>query len=154
MAAEKGLKMVAHAGEEGPPEYVWQALNELSVDRIDHGVRSIEDNELMQTLIDRQIPLTVCPLSNTKLRVYDAMHDHHILDMLGQNVLVTVNSDDPSYFGGYLNENYYALDQAFGLTHEQLKQLVKNSFIASFLSPQQKQHWLDKIDVTLTTIYQ
>ncbi|GAA0852214.1 adenosine deaminase [Aliiglaciecola litoralis] len=145
-AAKKGLKLVAHAGEEGPPEYIWEALNELQVDRIDHGVRSIEDPELVQTLINKQMPLTVCPLSNTKLCVFDDMTQHNILSMLERDILVTVNSDDPSYFGGYLNENFLALHQAFDLTPAQLIQLVKNSFKASFLDESKKRYWLAKID--------
>jgi adenosine deaminase len=148
-ASKLGLKKVAHAGEEGPPEYIWSALNTLQVDRVDHGVRSIEDPSLIAYLKEKQIPLTVCPLSNIKLRVFDVMNDHNILNLLAQGLLVTVNADDPSYFGGYLNDNYHALNEAFQLTQQQLVQLVKNSFIASFLDEQNKLHWLQKIDMVV-----
>lgn len=144
-----GLKSVAHAGEEGPADYVWQALELLNVDRIDHGVRSVEDPKLIKELINRQMPLTVCPLSNTKLRVFSNMSEHNILSMLESGVLVTVNSDDPSYFGGYLNENYIALHNALNLTKDQLIKLVKNSFTASLISPKRKKHWLNKVDQVL-----
>lgn len=144
-----GLKCVAHAGEEGPADYVWQALELLDVDRIDHGVRSVEDPKLISELINRQVPLTVCPLSNTKLKVFDDMSEHNILSMLESGVLVTVNSDDPSYFGGYLNENYLALHEGLGLTKEQLVRLVKNSFTASLISPKNKKLWLNKVDQAL-----
>ena len=107
-AREMGLRTVAHAGEEGPPAYIWTALLDLQVSRIDHGVRAIEDEELMAHLVDHQIPLTVCPLSNIKLRVFDTMRDHNILTLLQRGLCVTVNSDDPSYFGGYMTENFVA----------------------------------------------
>ena len=132
-ARAEGFKAVAHAGEEGPPAYVWSALDLLNVDRIDHGVRAYEDAELMQRLIDEQIPLTICPLSNTRLKVFTEMADHTILKMLDQGVLVTVNSDDPAYFGGYVGENYMALYASLSMTPIQLKQLAVNSIKASFL---------------------
>ncbi|WP_416307969.1 adenosine deaminase [Neptunicella sp. SCSIO 80796] len=144
-AKKMGLKAVAHAGEEGPPDYIWSAINTLKVDRIDHGVRSIEDPALMTLLKEQQIPLTVCPLSNIKLCVFDHMSQHNILKLLDAGLLVTVNADDPSYFGGYLNDNFLALDQHLGLQSEQIKQLVSNSFNASFLDDRTKQLWLDKI---------
>jgi adenosine deaminase len=140
-----GLLRVAHAGEEGPPAYVWGALNALDVDRIDHGVRSIEDPELVQVLLRRQVPLTVCPLSNIKLRVFDHMGQHNILHLLEQGLLVTVNADDPSYFGGYLNDNYHALIDNLAITAEQLKVLTVNSFKASFLDEASKTFWIDKV---------
>ncbi|GAC14732.1 adenosine deaminase [Aliiglaciecola lipolytica] len=145
-AKDLGLLCVAHAGEEGPAEYIWQALNLLHVDRIDHGVRSSEDPKLIETLVKLKMPLTVCPLSNTKLCVFDDMKQHNILDLLNQDVLVTVNSDDPSYFGGYLNENYLALHEALGLTQDQLIAIVKNGFTGSFLPAKDKQYWLQEID--------
>jgi adenosine deaminase len=113
MAMAEGLITVAHAGEEGPPPYIWEALDLLKVKRIDHGVRCMEDKRLVQRIIAEQIPLTVCPLSNVKLRVFDQMGDHNILKLLDQGVMVTVSSDDPAYFGGYVNENYAALHEAF-----------------------------------------
>jgi adenosine deaminase len=131
-ARELGLLTVAHAGEEGPAEYVWTAINALKVSRVDHGVRSIEDDELMMHLVETQMPLTVCPLSNTKLRVFDEMSKHNILEMLEKGVCVTVNSDDPAYFGGYMTENFVALSQELGMTDAQAKQLVINSIDASF----------------------
>ncbi len=133
-AREQGYKAVAHAGEEGPPSYVWDAVKHLQVDRIDHGVRSTEDPELLAKLIAEQIPLTVCPLSNVRLRVFQEMSEHNILKLLDDGVCVTVNSDDPAYFGGYINENLIALETELGMTPKQSLQLVKNGFAASFLS--------------------
>lgn len=129
-ARAEGLLAVAHAGEEGPPEYVWQALDLLKVSRIDHGVRAWEDQRLMARLIEEQIPLTVCPLSNTKLRVYQDMSEHPILQMLEQGALVTVNSDDPAYFGGYVTENFHALHTNLGMTRQQAQRLTENSLNA------------------------
>jgi adenosine deaminase len=137
-----GFKLVAHAGEEGPPEYVWEAINLLKVDRIDHGVRSIEDPKLMAYLKQHQVPLTVCPLSNLKLCVVDDMSEHNIVDLLNDGLRVMVNSDDPSYFGGYLNENFYALVDKLSLTEQEVVKLISNSISASFLPEQQKQEWL------------
>jgi adenine deaminase len=129
-AREAGLQAVAHAGEEGPPEYIREALDILKVRRIDHGVRCLEDPELVERLVAEQIPLTVCPLSNIRLRVFDTIRDHPLRAMLARGLKVTINSDDPAYFGGYVNENYAALD----LTREEYEQLAKNSFDASFSS--------------------
>ena len=129
-ARAEGLLAVAHAGEEGPPEYIWQALDLLKVSRIDHGVRAAEDQKLIQRLIDEQIPLTVCPLSNTKLCVFDDMSEHNILQMLEQGVKVTVNSDDPAYFGGYVTENFMALHESLGMTEDQARRLAQNSLDA------------------------
>lgn len=140
-----GFKLVAHAGEEGPPEYIWQALQILNVDRIDHGVRSQEDPVLMEYLRDKQIPLTVCPLSNVKLCVVDDLVEHNILALLAQGLLVTVNSDDPSYFGGYMNENFIALLDKLNLTRAEIVQLVSNSLQASFLPEADKREWIEKI---------
>lgn len=129
-ARAEGFLAVAHAGEEGPPEYVWQALDLLKVSRIDHGVRAWEDQRLMARLIEEQIPLTVCPLSNTKLRVYQDMSEHPILQMLEQGAMVTVNSDDPAYFGGYITENFQALHTGLGMTQQQAQRLAENSLNA------------------------
>lgn len=145
-----GFKCVAHAGEEGPPEYIWQALDLLRVDRVDHGVRSIEDKTLMKRLKDEGMPLTVCPQSNIKLCVFDHMKEHNILELLDDDLCVTVNADDPSYFGGYLNDNYRALMTHLAMDERQLVKLVKNSFIASFLPPEEKNSWLRKIDLLAT----
>ena len=121
---------VAHAGEEGPPEYIWEALDLLKVKRIDHGVRAAEDPRLLERLIDEQIPLTVCPLSNVKLRVFKDMSEHNILKLLEMGVKVTVNSDDPAYFGGYVTENFVALQESLGMTCEQAERLAQNSLDA------------------------
>jgi adenosine deaminase len=129
-ARSEGLFTVAHAGEEGPPEYIWEALDLLKIERIDHGVRAIEDERLMQRIIDEQIPLTVCPLSNIKLCVFDNMAQHNILAMLERGVKVTVNSDDPAYFGGYVGENFAALKRDLGMTREQAARLAANSLEA------------------------
>ncbi|WP_439887477.1 adenosine deaminase [Pseudomonas sp. MBLB4123] len=129
-ARSEGYLCVAHAGEEGPPEYIWEALDLLKIQRIDHGVRAIEDERLMQRIIDEQIPLTVCPLSNVKLRVFEHMGQHNILTMLERGVKVTVNSDDPAYFGGYVGENFAALHEHLGMTEEQARRLAQNSLDA------------------------
>ena len=129
-ARAEGFLTVAHAGEEGPPEYIWEALDLLKIQRIDHGVRAIEDERLMQRIIDEQITLTVCPLSNTKLCVFDHMSQHNILDMLERGVKVTVNSDDPAYFGGYVTENFHALYEHLGMTQDQAQRLAQNSLDA------------------------
>ncbi|WP_295518730.1 adenosine deaminase [uncultured Pseudomonas sp.] len=129
-ARAEGFPAVAHAGEEGPPEYIWEALDQLGVVRIDHGVRAFEDERLMARLIDQQIPLTVCPLSNTKLCVFDDMSQHTILKMLDRGLKVTVNSDDPAYFGGYVTENFMALHDGLGMTQEQARRLAQNSLDA------------------------
>ncbi|WP_297424231.1 adenosine deaminase [uncultured Acinetobacter sp.] len=144
-AREAGFLIVAHAGEEGPADYVWQALDLLQVNRIDHGVRSEEDPKLMQRLIRDKMPLTVCPLSNLKLCVVQDMREHNIRRLLQQGVKVTVNSDDPSYFGGYMNDNFIAITQALDLSEDELKHLAINSFEASFISEQDKQQWIEKI---------
>ncbi|KHN66450.1 adenosine deaminase [Acinetobacter calcoaceticus] len=144
-AREEGFLIVAHAGEEGPPEYVWEALDLLKVNRIDHGVRSEEDEQLMARLINEKMPLTVCPLSNLKLCVVKDMKDHNIRRLLQKGVNVTVNSDDPSYFGGYMNDNFFAIQQALDLSNDELKQLAVNSFEASFISDEEKQKWVAEI---------
>jgi adenosine deaminase len=145
MAKELGLKRVAHAGEEGPTEYIWAALKVLDVHRIDHGVRSIEDPALIEFLVESQHPLTVCPLSNTKLKVFSHMQHHNVLQLLDLGLMATINADDPSYFGGYLNDNFFAIIDHLPIEKHHLEQLVKNSFNASFLAEDVKQHWLQKI---------
>ncbi|WP_061526774.1 adenosine deaminase, partial [Acinetobacter venetianus] len=142
-AREAGFLIVAHAGEEGPPEYIWEALDLLKVNRIDHGVRSEEDERLMTRLISEKMPLTVCPLSNLKLCVVKDMGEHNIRRLLQKGVHVTVNSDDPSYFGGYMNDNFIAIQEALALSHDELKQLAINSFEASFISDEEKQKWIE-----------
>ena len=144
-AREAGFLIVAHAGEEGPAAYVWEALDLLKVNRVDHGVRSEEDPALMQRLIAEKMPLTVCPLSNLKLCVVNDMAEHNIKRLLQQGVHVTVNSDDPSYFGGYMNDNFIAIAEALDLNHAELKQLAINSFEASFIADAEKQTWIEKI---------
>ena len=145
-ARAEGLLTVAHAGEEGPPEYVYEALDLLHVRRIDHGVRAEEDEALMARLIKEQMPLTVCPLSNLKLKVFPEMAKHNLLRMLQRGVLVTVNSDDPAYFGGYMNRNFEALAEALDLSAEEIKTLCANSFRASFLSEAETEEWIRKIE--------
>lgn len=132
-ARDSGLRLVAHAGEEGPPEYVWQALDELGVDRIDHGNRALEDASLVARLQRDQIPLTVCPLSNLKLCVVDDLAAHPLRKMLDAGLLATIHSDDPAYFGGYLNDNYRAIAAALDLTEAEIQTLAGNSLIAAFL---------------------
>ncbi|MFT6731896.1 MAG: adenosine deaminase [Polaribacter sp.] len=146
MAKNLGLKLVAHAGEEGPPEYVEEALSLLKIDRLDHGNRAMESDSLIQQLKESQMALTVCPLSNLKLCVVNDMVDHPIESMLDAGLLITVNSDDPSYFGGYLNENYYAIQESLNLSREIIITLVKNGFVGSFLSEDEKRQRLDEID--------
>jgi adenosine deaminase len=151
-ARAEGLRAVAHAGEEGPPEYMWQALDLLHVDRIDHGVRCTEDERLVERLRTDQIPLTVCPLSNVKLRVFRTLEQHNIAELLRTGVRVTVNSDDPAYFGGYVVENYTATAHALKLTASEICELARNSFRSSFLDdPDQQQH-LSEIDALADAI--
>ncbi len=145
-AREHGFLTVAHAGEEGPPEYIWQALDDLKVSRIDHGVRCVEDPKLVERLREEQIPLTVCPLSNVKLRVFDSIEDHNLKRMLDLGLCVTMNSDDPAYFGGYMDENFHATQEGLHLTRDDIHRLVKNSFQASFLDAERKQRLSDELD--------
>ncbi len=145
-ARSLGLLTVAHAGEEGPPEYIRQALDLLHVSRIDHGVRASEDPALIERLAREQIPLTVCPLSNTRLKVFKTMGQHNILEMLQQGLRVTVNSDDPAYFGGYIGENFLALYQALALTRDQAVQLSRNAFSSAFVSDAEKIALLARLD--------
>lgn len=147
-ARSEGFLTVAHAGEEGPPSYIREAVDLLGVSRIDHGVRCLEDPPLVDELVRRRMPLTVCPLSNVKLRVFSTMADHNLRKLLQRGLGVTVNSDDPAYFGGYVVENFLAAQQALGLTEEEIRHLARNSFEAAFLSPEQKQAHLRDVDST------
>ena len=148
---ELGLHLVAHAGEEGPPAYITTALDVLHVERIDHGVRCLEDATLTQRLARDRVALTVCPLSNIKLRVFDQMHDHNLQKLLQAGLAVTINSDDPAYFGGYMNDNFIATFDALALDRNDAKQLAKNSFNASFLDAPTKQKYLDEVDAFFKT---
>lgn len=141
-----GFRTVAHAGEEGPPEYIWQALDLLKVSRIDHGVRCVEDTRLVERLAAEQTPLTVCPLSNVKLRVFDSIEQHNLKELLGLGLCATVNSDDPAYFGGYMTENFLAVQQALGLDRDELQRLVRNSFEAAFLDQAERQRFIQELD--------
>jgi len=145
-ALADGFLTVAHAGEEGPPDYIWQALDLLKVSRIDHGVRCLEDEALVERLVENRIPLTVCPLSNIKLRVFDTMAKHNLKQMLDRGLCVTVNSDDPAYFGGYMTENYLAAQQALNLSQHDIYQLAKNGIEATFLGIQSKQALLNELE--------
>jgi adenine deaminase len=145
-AREHGLGAVAHAGEEGPAEYITQALDLLGAERIDHGVRCESDAALCERLVREAIPLTMCPLSNVKLRVFPRMEDHNLKRLLDRGLKVTVNSDDPAYFGGYIAENYRAVQRALGLDRADIARLARNSFEASFLPEAQKQAWIAKVD--------
>ncbi|MET9917050.1 adenosine deaminase [Streptomyces sp. NPDC059605] len=132
-AAALGLRRVAHAGEEGPPAYIREALDVLGVERIDHGLRCMEDPELVERLVADRVPLTLCPLSNVRLRAIDTLEEHPLRDMLAAGLLCTVNSDDPAYFGGYVGDTFHAVHEALGLDREQLRTLARNSFEAAFL---------------------
>lgn len=150
-ARRRGFKAVAHAGEEGPAEYIWQALKLLKVERIDHGVRCVEDAGLVDFLVKHQVPLTVCPLSNVKLGVFADMHQHNLKQMLSSGLFVTVNSDDPAYFGGYIEENFRALHEASGLDYQDIYKLARNSFQASFLNPPEKKKYVDELNEFLSS---
>ncbi|NGO11826.1 adenosine deaminase [Streptomyces sp. HC44] len=132
-AAALGLRRVAHAGEEGPPAYITEALDLLGVERIDHGLRCMEDPALVERLVRERVPLTLCPLSNVRLRAVGTLEEHPLPAMLDAGLLCTVNSDDPAYFGGYADDNFHAVHETLGLSHERLRELARNSFLASFL---------------------
>jgi len=140
------FRVVAHAGEEGPPEYIWQALDVLGAERIDHGVRCLEDPRLVARLASERVPLTVCPLSNLSLRVFDRLEDHPLAEMLRRGLCGTVNSDAPAYFGGYVGENFTAIRSALSLSDDELVQLARNSFEAAFLDADAKAAYLDELD--------
>ena len=144
-ALENNFITVAHAGEEGPPEYIWEALKLLNVKRIDHGVQCIKDKELVAELIKTQITLTICPLSNIKLKVFKTLEEHNLKKMLDLNLMVMVNSDDPAYFGGYLNQNLIEIQQALRLSRSEIKKLIVNSFKSSFLTEIENKEWINKI---------
>lgn len=146
IAQAMGLHVVAHAGEEGPPAYIHGALDVLQVERIDHGVRAEEDPALMQQLAASRMPLTVCPLSNLKLCVVKDLRDHNLARMLRAGLCVTINSDDPSYFDGYMNDNFIATADALDLSRAELLQIARNGFEAAFVSEQQKQSWYAELD--------
>jgi adenosine deaminase len=144
-ARAEGFLTVAHAGEEGPPEYVWEALDLLEVSRVDHGVRCMEDPKLVERLVRERLPLTVCPLSNLRLKVVDDLSDHPLNRMLDAGLVVTCNSDDPAYFGGYVGDNFSAVARALHLSDDDLIALAVNSFRASFLDAATKQRYIDEI---------
>lgn len=147
-AAALGLRRVAHAGEEGPPEYITEALDVLGVERVDHGLRCMEDPALVERLVRERIPLTLCPLSNVRLRTVDVLADHPLPAMLDAGLLCTVNSDDPAYFGGYAGDNFDAVGAALGLGQERLRELARNSFVASFLEDDEERRarYLAEVD--------
>ena len=145
---ELGFRLVAHAGEEGPPAYIWSALDVLKVERIDHGVQAMNDPALMARLVKDRIPLTVCPLSNLKLRVFTKLAQHNLGRMLEAGMVATVNSDDPAYFGGYINQNFTQTFDALGLGAQQAYQLAHNSFEASFIDAARKRQYIDRLNAT------
>lgn len=146
-AYKEGYLTVAHAGEEGPAEYVWEVLKMLKVSRVDHGNRSLEDGRLVDRLVEDNMPLTVCPLSNLKLKVVKSLKEHPLKKMMKKRLTVTVNSDDPAYFGGYVNENYIRIAKALNLTKKDLYRLAKNSFKASFLKEWEKSVLIENLDI-------
>lgn len=143
---ELGFHLVAHAGEEGPPAYIETALDLLQVERIDHGVRCIDDPVLMQRLAQEAMPLTVCPLSNIKLCVFEKMDQHNLLTLLDAGLMITINSDDPAYFGGYMNDNFVAIVEALPVQRHHAQQLARNSFAAAFMDADLKQQYLKQVD--------
>ncbi|MDD5634725.1 MAG: adenosine deaminase [Candidatus Omnitrophica bacterium] len=145
-ARKNGFLTVAHAGEEGPAEYIWQALELLKVLRVDHCIHALDDKKLVEELVRRKIPLTVCPLSNVKLKVVDNIKHHPLKKMMEKGLFVTINSDDPAYFGGYINENYLAVAKALELGEQDLSVIAKNSFRASFIGESEKEKLINKVD--------
>ena len=145
-AMKEGFLTVAHAGEEGTAEYIWEALDLLKVKRIDHGVQCLKDKKLVQKLREEQIPLTVCPLSNVKLCVFEKLENHNLKKLLDKGLMVTVNSDDPAYFGGYINKNLIECQKVLNLSAEDVKKLAVNSFKSSFLDIDEKKKWIDQIN--------
>jgi adenosine deaminase len=146
-AMEEGFLTVAHAGEEGPPEYIWEALDLLKVKRIDHGVQCLQSEKLVKKLRDSQIPLTVCPLSNIKLCVFNKLEEHNLKKMLSKGLMVMINSDDPAYFGGYINKNLIECQAALDLSMKEVKTLIINSFKSSFLKEEKKNEWVSKFSL-------
>ena len=151
-AREAGLLTVAHAGEEGPPDYIREALDLLKVRRIDHGVRCLEDAELVERLVDEQVPLTVCPLSNVKLRVFDTLEQHNLGELLDAGLCATVNSDDPAYFGGYIGDNFVQTQEALGLDADRLRTLARNAFTASFLPQGDVERHVSAVDALFDSV--
>ncbi|HET9843494.1 MAG TPA: adenosine deaminase [Gammaproteobacteria bacterium] len=153
-ARQAGYKVVAHAGEEGPADYIWQSITLLKAERIDHGVRCLEDPQLVRFLADNRIPLTVCPLSNVKLKIFPTLCQHNLPQLLEQQLCISIHSDDPAYFGGYINDNFQAVAQTFSLSNAQLIGFAKNSFLASFLCDTEKKQALASIDsfMRMTTL--
>ena len=151
-ARAEGFLAVAHAGEEGPADYIWQALDLLHARRIDHGVRCTEDDRLVERLVHEQTPLTVCPFSNVKTRVFPELKDHNVRELVERGLLVTMNSDDPAYFGGYIADNYIGTAQALGLTVDQMIQVARNSFVASFISDEERRAHLEAIDAVAASV--
>ena len=145
-ARGEGFLTVAHAGEEGPPAYIWEALDMLKVERIDHGVRCLEDPALVERLVKERIPLTVCPLSNLKLCVFDTLEEHNLKRLLEAGLCATINSDDPAYFGGYIGENFLRSQQALDLNADDIYTLAKNAFTASFLNDATKKRYIAELD--------
>ncbi len=152
-SAEQGYKLVAHAGEEGPADYIWEALDLLKVVRIDHGNRCLDDEALVQRLLDENMALTLCPLSNVELKVIQKMEEHPVAKMLKKGILATIHSDDPAYFGGYMNENYYETAKALNLNKDQLKQLAINGFEASWLSSEEKVKHISRVDAYFDSLH-
>ena len=148
-ARGEGFRVVAHAGEEGPPEYIWQAIDLLGAERIDHGVRAVEDKRLIERLRKDQIPLTVCPLSNVKLRVFDKLDEHNLKVLLDLGLRATVNSDDPAYFGGYIGDNFLEVADALHLAPEHIEQLVRNSIDGAFVDTSRKEELHQEVDAYL-----
>src|SRR5690554_1934358 len=145
-ARKRGFKAVAHAGEEGPADYIWEALDLLKVVRIDHGNRCLDDEKLVARLVKEQMPLTICPLSNLELKVVHDLKDHPLKTIMDKGLMATIHSDDPAYFGGYMDANYLAVANALNLSHEDLAQLAKNSFTASWLPQAEKDEYIAEID--------
>lgn len=151
-AQKEGFKTVAHAGEEGPASYIWEALDLLNVCRIDHGNRCLDDDELVTRLVKEQMPLTLCPLSNLELKVVPDLRDHPLIEMMNKGLLPTIHSDDPAYFGGYMNENFIAVAEALKMNERQLADLAINGFKASWLSQEDKKRWTSKIEVLFNEV--
>jgi adenine deaminase len=148
-ARDAGLHLFAHAGEEGPADYVWQALDVLGVERVDHGNRSLDDAALVRRLARDRTPLTVCPLSNLKLQVVKDLRQHPLRHMMERDLVVTLNSDDPAYFGGYVNDNYRAVQRSLGLTREEIVAVARNGFNAAMMTPDDRRQALAHFDDAL-----
>ncbi|MGB0424675.1 MAG: adenosine deaminase family protein, partial [Flavobacteriales bacterium] len=153
-ASELGFITVAHAGEEGPAEYIWEAINLLDVKRIDHGNKCLSDESLVNHLAEHQIPLTLCPLSNLELKVITNMADYPLVEMMNKGLLVTINSDDPAYFGGYMNENFLAVAESLNLNHNQLAELADNGIKSSWMNEDQKLKHQMKVKEVLNSFQQ